>query len=113
MLQTYELSFLVMAVLCNFAQGFKRLIDLGLYHIYKEQMGLEPSEIEFLLGVISMPWVAKILFAIIVDNLTFCGSRRKSYLMFACLLNLAAMYSLIIFSASEGKYIVTGCVFLN
>jgi hypothetical protein len=43
-----------------------------------------------------MPWVAKILFAIIVDNLTFFGSRRKSYLLFACFVNLAAMYSLML-----------------
>lgn len=107
------MSFLVMAVLCNFAQGFKRLIDLGLYNIYKSRLHMEPSEIEFMLGIISVPWVAKILFAIVVDNLTMCGSRRKSYLMFACLLNMLAMYWLMIFSANEGKYVVTACVFLN
>lgn len=113
MLETYEISFLVMAILCNFAQGFKRLIDLGLYNIYKERLGLEPSEIEFMLGLISMPWVAKILFAIVVDNVTFFGSRRKSYLMLSCIINLAALYSLIAWSANEGKYVVTACVMLN
>lgn len=76
-------------------------------------MDLEPSEIEFLVGVNSMPWVAKILFAIIVDNLTMCGSRRKSYLMFACIVNLLGMYCLMLFSAQSGKYFVTACIFMN
>ena len=65
-----------------------------------------------MLGVNSMPWVAKILFAIIVDNLTFFGSRRKSYLLFACFVNLAAMYSLML-QTEQDKFVVTACVFLN
>ena len=107
------MSFLVCAILCNVAQGLKRLIDLGLYQIYKDRLGLEPAEIELLVSIINFPWVAKIAFAIVVDNWTLFGSRRKSYLFFACIVNLAAMVCLIVFSSKYGKVFITGCVLLN
>lgn len=109
----YENSFLTVVFLCNFAQGFKRLLDLGLYFVYKEKLGLQPSEIEILLGVINFPWVVKMLFGLISDNYTFFGSRRKSYLLTMVGVNLLSLCMLMIFAVKYGKYFITFCIFLT
>ena len=102
-----------MAILCNTAQGFKRLLDLGLYQIFKDKLGLQPAEIEILVSIINFPWVAKIMFAIVIDNWTFFGSRRKSYLFFACIVNIVSLMLLIGFSSAYGKVFITSCVMMN
>ena len=36
----YDFSFLVVIFICNFAQGFRRLLELGLYFVFKQKLGL-------------------------------------------------------------------------
>lgn len=36
----YDISFLVVISLCNFVQGFRRLLELGLYFVFKDKLGL-------------------------------------------------------------------------
>lgn len=38
--EIYECSFLIVIFICNFAQGFRRLLELGLYIVFKEKLGL-------------------------------------------------------------------------
>jgi hypothetical protein len=109
----YENSFLAVISICNFAQGFKRLIDLGLYYIYKDQLHLQPGEIEVLLGIINFPWVVKIVVGIISDNYTFMGSRRKSYLIFASIINTCSLIMLMAFGLKYGKVFITSCIFMS
>ena len=111
--QQYDNSFLNVIIICNVAQGFKRLVDLGLYYVYKDKLHLEPAEIEVLLGIINFPWVVKMVFGIISDNMTFFGSRRKSYFILACSVNLLSLIALMGYSVSYGKYFITGCVFVT
>ena len=56
-------------------------MELGLYYVFKDKLGLQPAEITLLLGIMAFPWVAKIFLAIFSDNVTCCGSRRKSYMI--------------------------------
>ena len=77
----YDTSFLIAVIVCNFAQGFRRLLELGLYYVFKDKLNLQPGEITFLLGIMAFPWIAKIFLAIFSDNITILGSRRKSYLI--------------------------------
>jgi len=35
-----DLSFLLVISICNFAQGFRRLLELGLYFVFKDKLGL-------------------------------------------------------------------------
>ena len=111
--QTYETSFLLMCCLCNFGQGFKRLVDLGLYAVFKNRLNLQPTEIELLLGIINFPWVIKILFAVVIDNVTFCGSRRKSYLVTSCVVFVSSLLALMVFYAKFGKVFITSCVLIT
>ena len=111
--ETYEASMINVITICNFAQGFKRLVDLGLYFVFKDKLGLQPSEIEILIGIINFPWVVKILLGIVADNYTFFGSRRKSYLFTACLLNMFSLIMLMIFAIKFGKYFITFCIFMT
>lgn len=99
--------------ICNFAQGFKRLVDLGLYFVFKEKLGLEPSQIEILIGIINFPWVIKMVLGILADNYTFYGSRRRSYLVTACLINMFSLFMLMVFAVNFGKYFLTFCVFMT
>ena len=102
-----------MITLCNFAQGFKRLLDLGLYFVFKDKLKLQPAEIEMLIGIINMPWVVKVVFGVISDNYTFFGSRRKSYLMMASIINVITLVLLMAFSIKFGKVFITACVFIT
>jgi hypothetical protein len=37
---SYDASFLIVIFICNFAQGFRRLLELGLYYVFKDKLGL-------------------------------------------------------------------------
>ena len=36
----FDASFLVVICTSNFAQGFRRLLELGLYYVFKDKLGL-------------------------------------------------------------------------
>jgi hypothetical protein len=57
---------------------------------------LQPGEITLLLGIMALPWVAKIFLAIFSDNISCCGSRRKSYLIVNSTINIVSIIMLII-----------------
>lgn len=38
--EIYDMSFLTVIFICNFAQGFRRLLELGLYFVFKEKLRL-------------------------------------------------------------------------
>jgi hypothetical protein len=44
----------------------------------------------------ALPWVAKIFLAIFSDNISCCGSRRKSYLIVNSAINILSIIMLII-----------------
>jgi MFS family permease len=74
---------------------------------------MEPGEIVILLGIISFPWVVKMIFGIIADNYTLFGSRRRAYLVLACVINVISMTLLIIYATKYGKYFITICMCLT
>jgi MFS family permease len=108
-----DLSFLIVICICNFAQGFRRLLELGLYYVFKDKLGLQPGEITMLLGIMAFPWVAKIFLAIFADNVTCCGSRRKSYLIINSIVNILSIVALMIFGLMYGKIFIMCCIILS
>jgi BT1 family len=44
----------------------------------------------------AFPWVAKIFLAIFSDNISCCGSRRKSYLIVNSAINILSIIMLIV-----------------
>lgn len=111
--ETYEFSFLLVIYICNFAQGFRRLLELGLYYVFKEKLGLQPGEVTLLLGIMAFPWVLKIFLAIFADNISCCGSRRKSYLIVNSIINIFSIVMLMIFGIMLGKWFILGCIVLS
>lgn len=109
----YDASFLVACIICNFAQGFRRLLELGLYYVFKEKLGLQPGEITFLLGIMAFPWIAKIFLAIFSDNVTILGSRRKVYLIFNSAIVVISISLLMAFGIQQGKVFIMSCVFIS
>lgn len=106
----YDASFLIAVIVCNFAQGFRRLLELGLYYVFKDKLGLQPGEITFLLGIMAFPWIAKIFLAIFSDNVTILGSRRKVYLIFNASITVFAIILLMLFGIQQGKVFIMFCV---
>ena len=75
-------------IITNFGEGFRRLLELGLYITFKDKLGLEPAEITFLLSIMAFPWVMKIFMAIFTDNISLFGSRRRNYIILNASLNI-------------------------
>ena len=106
----YDISFLIVISVCNFAQGFRRLLELGLYFVFKDKLGLQPGEITLLLGIMAFPWIAKIFLAVFSDNVSCCGSRRKSYLIVNSAIATLAVVLLMIFGIPNGKVFIMFCI---
>jgi len=109
----FDISFLVVISVCNFAQGFRRLLELGLYYVFKEKLGLQPGEITLLLGIMAFPWIAKIFLAIFSDNISIFGSRRKSYLIINSSVVILSIVLLMALGVKEGKVFIMTCVFIS
>lgn len=82
----------------SFGIGFRRILELGLYCVLKDQLSLQAKEITFLIGIMTFPQVLKMFLAIISDCVTCFGSRRKSYLVINSAINMLSMVLLILFS---------------
>ena len=94
--ETFDLSLLIVIAVTNSAEGFRRLLELGLYITFKDKLGLEPGEITFLLSIMALPWVLKIFMAMITDNISLFGSRRRNYLILNAALNIVFIIMLMV-----------------
>ena len=61
----------------------------------------------------AFPWVLKIFLAIFADNVSCCGSRRKSYLIVNAIINIFSIVLLMLFGIMLGKYFILGCIVLS
>jgi len=74
------------------------LADLGINYLYKDDFKMHPSDVSFVAGITSLPWIIKPIWGAITDSIWFCGYRRKSYLIFfgflesLCWLALSSKY---------------------
>ena len=49
----------------------------------------------------------------ISDNYTLLGSRRKSYLVMATIINIGALALLMVYGMKYGKVFLTACIFVS
>jgi MFS family permease len=61
----------------------------------------------------ALPWIGKIFMAIISDNITCCGSRRKSYLIINSSIVIFSIILLMIWGVSIGKVFIMVCVIIS
>jgi len=45
-------------------------------------MNCDPDEMQIYTTIISLPWVFKIFYGLISDNVPICGLKRRPYLIF-------------------------------
>jgi hypothetical protein len=58
----------------------------------------------------ALPWIAKIFLAIFSDNITACGSRRRSYLIFNSSIVIVSIILLMIWGIDAGKIFIMFCI---
>ena len=111
--ETYDCSLLVVISVTNFAEGFRRLLELGLYIIFRNNLNLESSEITFLLSLMAFPWLLKIFLALFTDNISIFWSRRKNYIILNAAINIVSIIMLMNFGIDQGKYFVLMCILIS
>lgn len=76
------------------AQGMNHIADLSISYLYKDDFGLGPVQVSFVLCFTSLPWMIKPLWGLISDNIVFFGYKRKSYLILLGLLECFYYFSI-------------------
>lgn len=109
----FDRSFLVVLLICNFAQGFKQFLNLSLLSLYKDYMKLEPAQVQMFMGLIAVPWSLKIIYGFMSDNIYIMNSKRRGHILMNCICCIVAILSLMIFGNSLGKYFTTFCIFVS
>ena len=59
-----------------------------------------------------IPWSIKIVYGLISDNLPICGSRRKSYILLASILQLVTMFVMGL-PGLESEQVATWMLFIS
>ena len=106
----FDRSLLITLFLADFIWGFTRLLVLGMYILFNDELGLQPAETTVLIGITMIPWLFKILMAICSDSVTICGTRRKSYLIINAAVNTGAILLLMFFGLKLGKEFIVFCI---
>ena len=54
---------------------------LVIYDLFANKYGMQPKEVQYMMTIISIPWVPKMFYGILIDSFPLCGSTKKSYLI--------------------------------
>ncbi|MGF1537676.1 MAG: folate/biopterin family MFS transporter [Elainellaceae cyanobacterium] len=73
-------------LLVYFVQGILGLAQLAVSFFLKDDLGLSPTQVAALLGIVSIPWIVKPLFGFLSDGFPIFGYRRRPYLVLSGLL---------------------------
>lgn len=68
-------------ILTNFIYGFNIFLEMVLLMIYKDADGAQPSELSLLMILLTIPRTIMLLYGLCSDNVTMCGSKRKSHII--------------------------------
>ncbi|MEM9448496.1 MAG: folate/biopterin family MFS transporter [Cyanobacteria bacterium P01_E01_bin.6] len=77
-----------------FVQGILGLARLAVSFFLKDDLGLTPTQVAAMTGIVSIPWMIKPLFGFLSDGLPIFGYRRRPYLILAGLLGTASWLAL-------------------
>ena len=70
-------------LLVYFVQGVLGLSRLAVSFFLKDDLGLSPTQVTAMMGVVMIPWVVKPVFGFISDGIPILGYRRRPYLILA------------------------------
>lgn len=85
---------LMAILLIYFVQGILGLARLAVSFFLKDDLGLTPSEVSAMLGIIILPWTIKPLLGFMSDGLPILGYRRRPYLILSGVLGTASWIAL-------------------
>lgn len=73
---------------------------------------LEPGRLQFVLATIHSPFIFKIVYGFMSDNVPIFGSKRKSYLVIAAIIQVVTMLTMTFFTYTSLLLAAT-CTFLT
>ena len=71
---------------------------------------MDPGEVQNIQAFVAIPWSIKIIYGLISDNFSICGSKRKSYILIAALLQMVA-YLILACLRAKNVFIASWCLF--
>ena len=77
-----------------FMQGALEFYQLPMFYFYKDELGINISTLSLIQGLILIPWILKPFLGFLSDTFTFCGSRKKSYLIITCIIEMLGYFIL-------------------
>jgi len=78
----FDKTFIYILIIENINFGISILIALVTQDLFKAYMNCDPDEMQIYTTIISLPWVFKIFYGLISDNVPICGLKRRPYLIF-------------------------------
>ena len=81
-------------LLVYFVQGVLGLSRLAVSFFLKDDLGLSPTQVSAMMGVVMLPWVIKPFFGFMSDGVPILGYRRRPYLILAGLSGTLAWVSM-------------------
>jgi hypothetical protein len=78
------------------------MVLLSAQDYYKQYLYLDPGVMASYMSMLSVTWSIKILYGLISDNFPIMGSRRKSYIIMAGIIQFASMMSIFVLNISTG-----------
>lgn len=82
--ETHWSFVLGVVVVYGISQGFGgAFARLGTEYYMKDVQKVQPSESQFYLGIINIPWIVKPLWGLLTDVVPVMGYRRRPYFVFA------------------------------
>ena len=98
----FDKEFILLLAYQNINQGLWAMVLLSAQDYYKQYLYLDPGVMASYISMLSVTWSIKILYGLISDNFPIMGSRRKSYIIMAGIIQFASMMSIFVLNISTG-----------
>ena len=98
----FDKEFILLLAYQNINQGLWAMVLLSAQDYYKQYLYLDPGVMASYMSMLSVTWSIKILYGLISDNFPIMGSRRKSYIIIAGIIQFASMMSIFVLNISTG-----------
>ena len=76
-------------------------------------MKLEADGVQFCMGIIAMPWIFKVVYGFLSDNVDVFESRRRGHLLMNSVCCILAIGGGMTFGMYSGEYFATFCATLS
>lgn len=96
--RTYDGPFLLLLGTQCVNHGLWSVAVLATQDLFKTYHKLDPGQMAMYMSIVHLPWSVKIVYGLLSDNVKFCGTRRKSYLV---LMGCLQFFALMVIAAQD------------